>query len=391
MTDVHTDPVTTSPTLPRMRRLRLLYAALAGAALSAALPVTAPAQTGVASAMSCLAQTDAAGIDAMLARAGSPLAGEGATFVAEGTAAGIDPRALVAIAAHETILETYVPSQAIHNPFGLGPGIAFASDADAISRAARTLGSYYVPEGRVTLGSIGAKWAPIGVANDPDGLNAGWTAGVGAYYSALGGDPSRAILTTAQDGVPACLGAPSLTPPVEAAEAPAGPPVVTAWGGAAPVASGGAARDGADPATGEPAVLEGFVFPLALAQGAPAAYRDSYSEPGATDCDGGRHQCAVTIATAPGTTAVAMVAGTLRGAEPAEAERGIAFWIETPTGDRLGYGPLASYAEGVGHGASVTAGQPLGAVAGWVRIAWERGGSPLNPYPLLAATRPPSG
>lgn len=196
-----------------MRRLTLLSAALAGAALAAALPATAPAQTGVVSAMSCLAQSDAAGIDAMLARAGSPLAGEGATFVSEGAAAGIDPRALVAIAAHETMLETYVPSQAIHNPFGLGPGIAFATDAAAIARAASTLGAYYLPEGRATLDAIGAKWAPIGVANDPDGLNANWTGGVGAYYSALGGDPGRPVLAAAQDEAPSCLGAPSLAPP----------------------------------------------------------------------------------------------------------------------------------------------------------------------------------
>ncbi len=374
-----------------MRRLTLLSAALAGAALAAALPATAPAQTGVVSAMSCLAQSDAAGIDAMLARAGSPLAGEGATFVSEGASAGIDPRALVAIAAHETMLETYVPSQAIHNPFGLGPGIAFATDAAAIARAASTLGAYYLPEGRVTLDAIGAKWAPIGVANDPDGLNANWTGGVGAYYSALGGDPGRPVLAAAQDEVPSCLGAPSLAPPLTAAAAPAGPPVVTAWGGAVPRVSGTGAAGGSDPRDGRPAVLDGFIFPLALPQGAPAAYRDAYGDPGPTECDGGRRQCAVTIASAPGAAAVAMIAGTLRGADAAEAERGIAFWIETAAGDRVGYGPLASYAGGVVHGAAVTAGEQLGATAGWVRIAWERDGAPLNPFPLLAATRPPNG
>lgn len=372
-------------------RFRLLTAALAAGALSAAVPATASAQTGVVSAMSCLAQTDAAGIDAMLARAGSPLAGEGATFVAEGTAAGVDPRALVAIAAHETILSTYVPSQAIHNPFGLGPGIAFASDSAAIARAARTLAAYYIAEGRTTLSTIGAKWAPIGVSNDPTNLNANWTAGVGAYYAALGGDPERPVLTSTQEAAPACLGAPALSPPPADAAATAGPPVVTAWGGASPATTGAGARDGADPSTGSPAVIEGFVFPLALAVGAPAAYRDAYGEPGPSECEGGRHQCAVTIASAPGAAAVAMASGTLRGATPAEAERGIAFWIETSGGDRLGYGPLASYAPGIGDGAAVSPGAPLGGSAGWLRVAWERAGAPVNPYPLLAATRPPNG
>ena len=76
----------------------------------------------------------------MLARAASPLAGEGATFVRGGARRpGIDPRALVAIAAHETMLETYVPSQAIRNAFGLGPGIAFASRATRSGGPPRTL------------------------------------------------------------------------------------------------------------------------------------------------------------------------------------------------------------------------------------------------------------
>ncbi len=371
-------------------RLRVLSAALAATAAVAAMPSTAPAQTTVVSSMSCIAQTDAAGIDAMLGRAGSPLAGEGSAFVAEGLASGVDPRALVAIAAHETLLSTYVPSQAIHNPFGLGPGIAFASDAHAIARAARTLAAYYLPEGRITLGAIGAKWAPIGVANDPTGLNRNWTTGVGAYYSALGGDPGRPVLSASQDASPACLGAPSLSPPIASRPA-SGPPVVTAWGGAAPRVGGPTAGDGADPESGAPALLEGFVFPLALPQGDPAVYRDAFSEPGATECAGGRHQCALTLASAPGTVAVAMVAGTLRRAEPAESEQGMAFWIETSEGDRLGYGPLASYSDGIGDGVAVAAGHPLGRVAGWVRIAWERAGQRINPFPLLEATRPPSG
>lgn len=375
-------------------RARTLIATLAGsAALACALPVGAVAQypAGVVTHMTCLAPADAAGIDAMLARAGSPLAGEGATFVAAATTAGIDPRALVAIAAHETMLETYAPSQAIRNPFGLGPGMAFATERAAITFAARTLASYYLSEGRVTLDDIGAKWAPLGVANDPGDLNRHWTTGVGTYYAALGGDPSRPVLTSAQDAVPTCSGAPALVPAATGASAPAGPPVITAWGGGVSHAAGPTAADGADPATGAPAVLEGFVFPLALPVGAPAAYRDSFAEPGATECDGVRRQCAVTIASAPGEAAVAAVAGTLRAATPADRESGLAFWIETAEGDRLGYGPLAAYRPGVGEGARVSAGRHIGTTAGWVRIAWERAGARIDPFPLLEATRPPSG
>jgi hypothetical protein len=85
-----------------------------------------------------------------------------------------------------------------------------------------------------------------------------------------------------------------------------------------------------------------------------------------------------------------MAAGTLSAGDAADREEGIAFWITTPGGDRLGYGPLASYSAGIGEGAAVGAGQQLGVSAGWVRIAWERGGERVNPYPLLAATRPSS-
>ncbi len=373
----------------------LLLATLVGATVAASTVVAAPptiAATGVIQTMTCVAPGDAQGIDAMLQRAGSPLEGEGATFVTEAGAAGLDPRALIAIAAHETILETYGPAQSIHNPFGLGPNIFFPTEADAIARAASTLASGYIAEGRATIPEIGAKWAPVGASNDPGGLNGNWTAGVGAYYSAMGGDPSRPILLADQEADPGCSGAtpaPLSSMPANVAPA-AGPPVVVAWGGAAPAVAGARGADGADPATGAAAVLDGFVFPLALAQGAAATYRDSFAEPGTVDCAGGRHQCALAIQSAAGDPAVAMVAGTLHAGDAADREEGVAFWIATPGGDQVGYGPLAAYAPGVGEGAAVTAGQPLGTTVGWVRIAWERAGVRINPFPLLEATRPPT-
>ena len=358
-------------------RARRMLAALAGvAALGAAGTTAANAQLGgVVQHMTCVAPDDAAGIDAMLARASSPLAGEGATFVSESLAAGLDPRALVAIAAHETMLETYGPSQAINNAFGLGPGIAFASERDAIARAARTLAELYLPEGRTTLETIGSKWAPIGAANDPAGLNRGWTRGVGTYFAALGGDPSLPVVASAQAAATTCDGSAPARPkgPADPEPAPEGPPVVVAWGGAAPARG--------------PAPPDGFVFPLALPVGAPAAYDEP--PPGACEADGFR--CGVTVASAAGSHAVASAAGTLRAATAGEQEEGIAFWVETAGGDRLGYGPLAGYAPGVADGAVVVAGQPLGTSAGSLRIAWERGGARVDPFPILEATRPPAG
>ena len=81
----------------------------------------------------------------------------------------------------------------------------FASEADAIARAASTLATGYIAEGRTAIPEIGAKWAPVGASNDPGGLNDNWTAGVGAYYSALGGDPSRPILLADQEAAPGVL------------------------------------------------------------------------------------------------------------------------------------------------------------------------------------------
>jgi hypothetical protein len=373
------------PYTARVMRTRRLLAALAGiAALGAAAPAAAPAQeaVGVGSHLACVAPGDAAGIDAVLAAAGSPLAGEGATFVREGRAAGIDPRFLVAIAAHETLLQTYGPADAIRNAFGLGPGWSFASERDAIARAARTLAAYYLAEGRVTVGAIGAKWAPIGAANDPTGLNRHWEAGVGTYYAALGGDPSQPVLADAQEELPGCAGAPAAVPAEE------GPPVVTAWGGTPPRGAGAGMAEGGDPRTGGPATLAGFVFPLALPVGAPASYRDAFLDPGPAACAGGGRQCAVTISSAPGRHVVAAVAGTLRIASPAELEEGIGFWIETGDGDRVGYGPLPAYAPGISQGVAVTPGRPLGVGSGGLRFAWERDGARVNPHPLLEATRP---
>ncbi len=382
-----------------MRLRRILTGLTAAAALAAVAPVAAPAQTalgGVGAHMVCVAPGDAAGIDDILAAAGSPLAGEGDTFVREGERVGVDPRALVAIAAHETMLETYEPAQRIRNPFGLGPGWSFDTHADAIARAATTLDSLYLPEGRNDIPSIGSKWAPIGAANDPGGLNQHWANGVGTYYRALGGDPEIPILLQTQAARPDCAGAVADEPESTARAAddiaPAdGPVVVTAWGGVTPELAGPGAEHGADPATGGAATIAGFVFPLALAEGTRADYGDTFAVPGTVPCaDGLRLQCAVTISTDAGAPAVAMAAGVLTPATVDELEEGVGFWIQTADGDRLGYGPLSEYAPGVGPGVSVAPGQRLGTASSVLRIAWERAGVRTNPYPLLAVTRAPT-
>lgn len=484
--------------------------------------------------------TDATTLGAMLAAAGSPLADQSATFVSAGVNAGIDPRFLVAIAAQETMLETYGPAQPIHNPFGLGPGRVFPSDAAAISAAAQTLATAYLGQGLTTISQIAAKWAPPGASNDPAGLNLAWPSDVSRYYQTLGGDPALPVALNGQTGdcsgaaartasqlitvnplgavaatfiqgpaqsggthdpqfnlangsynwqsisavdlgVPigtpvyaaftgtivtvhsgqtgrfagisvgldsgqglaayyAHLSAVSVTPgqsvvagqPIGAtgaangvdhlhfalgrsyadgspsnglnpvaflarAESTAptaavalvsasplaagsGTPVITVWGGNAPISLGAGPAGGNDPVTNRPATISPFAFPIALRPGAQVRYLPP-------ECAAGS-ACTVGLATPVGADVVAASPGTLHPATPAERADGIAFWIVTPSSDRIGYGPLSSYLPGIGAGATVALGEPLGLSAGALAIAWQRGLVAINPWPLLTAVRP---
>jgi len=126
--------------------------------------------------------------------ASSPLIGTGRVFIAEGRRVGLDPRALVAIAFHESALGTLGSGADRHNPFGLGPGMRLPSWPRSIAVAADTLRSGYLAEGRTTLPAIASKWAPVGAANDPTGLNNHWVRGVGHAYADLGGDPNGPVV-----------------------------------------------------------------------------------------------------------------------------------------------------------------------------------------------------
>jgi hypothetical protein len=331
--------------------------------------------------LACVAPLDVLGIDRVLGAARSPMAGQGDAIVEGARQVGLDPRAIVAIAAHETLLETYGPARVIHNPFGLGPGMRFSTEREAILTAARVLGEGYLAQGLVRIPDIGRKWAPVGAVNDPTDLNSAWPTGVAAYYAALGGDPDRPLLLSAQDPTPAC-----------AAESPAaggsGPSVVTMWGGRPPLTSGPRMDQGGDPVTGEPASIPGFVFPLAAPSGALVGYHDAFTDPGAPGCYGRRWRCAIPITSAPGMSVVAASDGVLVAAGRADAAQGLAFWIARPDGDRVGYSGLASYAPGIAAGVAVRAGQPLGTGTGSLLIAWIRHGLRVNPYGLLRATRP---
>jgi hypothetical protein len=367
------------PKLLAMVRRPLVAAVLVAstilpASIGTAEPLATPTLGAANDALTCVAPTDAAGFDAMLTAAGSPMAGQGATIVSTASAAGLDPRAIVAIAAHETMLETYAPSRIIRNPFGLGPGMTFASEADAVAKAVQVLRDYYLPEGRDTISEIASKWAPVGAANDPGRLNDHWTTGVSGYYARLGGDPARSLLVSAQDAIPTCDGAsPAPASPLAAGT---GPAQVVVWGGNAP------AEPGAQ-------TLEGFAFPLAVPADGGLRYTDDFTSPGTTPCAGELRRCAVTLRSAPLTHVVAASPGSLESADSDQRAQGIAFWLVRDDGNRIGYSALTSYAAGISHGARVVVGQPLGRSTGELAVTWARQGERINPFPLLEATRPP--
>lgn len=372
--------------MARPRLARIATSALAASGVALVLASGGSAEVSVSS-LRCVAQTDAVSIDAQLVAAGSPLAGDGAVLVREGLANDIDPRFIVAVAAHETMLETYGPARAIHNPFGLGPGIEFADEADAIAMAGRTL-RRYADDGLTTIPAIGARWAPVGASNDPGALNGYWPSGVGAFYSALGGDPGRPVLASAQDPAPTCAPATAAAAPAYAPGTPPapavipavtptdGPGVVVMWGGEPPRAAGPSLAEGGDPRTGRAAVIDGFAFPVAGPAGSPVRYADSGDRP-------------VVLETASGALAVAPVTGTLRIAATADRSTGIAFWVVGRGGDRVGLSALASYEDGIREGVHVLAGQVLGRSTGRIAVAWRRGAVAVAVYPMLAATRPP--
>lgn len=118
---------------------------------------------------------------------GSPLAPYTNAIIRAGRKYGVDPRLIVAISGQETRFGTYGPAQRIKNAWGWGPHIQFGSWQEGIDAIAKGLRTGYLDQGLRTVGQIGAKWAPVGAANDPTGLNNHWAAGVNAILKELGG------------------------------------------------------------------------------------------------------------------------------------------------------------------------------------------------------------
>ena len=171
----------------------LVAAALAGALTLAAAAAAAP---------------DAAQLDAFLAQQGSPMAGTGATFIAEGQMYGVDPVFLVAISGAETsfgkLLYSKNGDQCTYNAFNwffgpTWPESDFTSWDAAIARVAEGLGGpAYYGAGLYSVDVIAPKYCPDGTAQ--------WITNVKAFMTTLGGNPDDTRIA-------AVAASPSPTPP----------------------------------------------------------------------------------------------------------------------------------------------------------------------------------
>jgi hypothetical protein len=138
------------------------------------------------------APVSAATLDQYLESKASPIAGNGAALMRAGLRYNVDPRLVVAIAGAESYFG--VQTCAAHNAWGWGcPSnpFVFRSWAEGIDTIARGLRENYLDGGRTSVDAIHAKYAPVGVSNDPDNLNYAWSNNVSHFLQEQGGNPSK--------------------------------------------------------------------------------------------------------------------------------------------------------------------------------------------------------
>lgn len=125
--------------------------------------------------------------------AGTPLEGKYNQIVAAARANGISPALLAGVIAHETgnghVLSGNNVAGLMDPATGMAKKMQFASLDAGISRAGQVVAKNYRLAGG-SLDKMGARYAPVGAANDPRGLNGGWPAGVRRQMNALSGGGS---------------------------------------------------------------------------------------------------------------------------------------------------------------------------------------------------------
>ncbi|MBM4764126.1 glucosaminidase domain-containing protein [Bacillus sp. B15-48] len=116
------------------------------------------------------------------------LQNKGDLFVEAGKKYNLSPALLAAISIHETGNGSSNAARFKFNVAGMmgKNGLkTYDSVADSIFDMARNLRQNYLDKGLTTLSQIGAKYAPVGAANDPTNLNNHWVTGVKRQFETL--------------------------------------------------------------------------------------------------------------------------------------------------------------------------------------------------------------
>ncbi|WP_229386592.1 glucosaminidase domain-containing protein [Lysinibacillus sphaericus] len=145
------------------------------------------------SACSVTGEIDEASWNAAFAHAGA-FTGKGDLFIELAQQNGIDPVLAAAIAFHETGRGTSNAVVNKNNPGGImDPSTGwsrlmhFATLEEGLAYTMANLKRRIIDDGLSTIEDLGAVYAPIGAANDPNGLNTHWVPTVTKFASELGG------------------------------------------------------------------------------------------------------------------------------------------------------------------------------------------------------------
>lgn len=121
-------------------------------------------------------------------------AGKGAMIASVAQKYGIDPNLLSAIMALETGWGTSSAVKNYNNPGGMMDPktgsmtlLHYNSLQEGVEAVARNLKKNYIDKGLTSISAIGAKYCPVGAANDPNGTNSGWVPNVTSIYNKLAG------------------------------------------------------------------------------------------------------------------------------------------------------------------------------------------------------------
>ncbi len=130
------------------------------------------------------------------------LSNTGKAFFDTGVSSKVNPALAVAIANHETGYGTSNAVKNKNNPGGIMDPKSghktlksFSTINEGVKYMVENLGRRIHKDGKNTIESLGAMYAPIGAANDPKGLNKHWVPNVKAMYKKIVGTDNVKVTT----------------------------------------------------------------------------------------------------------------------------------------------------------------------------------------------------